>query len=651
MIKLKVSFQVIINDMNYYQVAISAKLKLINGELPIYRCSDVLPAGEIVSANYGRKKVVGVVIDKSAKPKFGTKALVPLGFKLNKNSLSLAKKIASYYGCSIHQVINLFIPASIDKKFKPPEPGSEAEFKPQVSKPLTAEQSEVLEQIINSDKQTFVLRGQTGSGKSYIYLKLAEKIVKEGKSAVILTPEISLSPQLVELFSKHLSVPVITLNSQMTAAKRREAWLRISKLKSVVVIGPRSALFSPINNLSLIVIDEFHETTYKNDTQPKYNTQVVASMLANVSGAKLILGSATPRIQDYWLAQQKDAPILEMSKKSASKIEFIFVDQNDKNQFTKSKILSNLAIETIKLNLAQNLQTIIFHNQRGTARSLLCAKCDWVYSCSSCGSRLVFHKQEIGAEHFFCHLCAKKYPLVTTCELGHTDIRLVGFGTKRIVDEVARIFPEAITYRMDTDQVELTSKLKDIENNQVQIVVGTQMLAKGHNFKNLRTVIIPQADTGLSHPDFTAQEKTYQLLHQVIGRVGRFNIDGQIIAQTYSPKNKILNLAANGSFQDFYDYEIDERRLSLMPPFCFALKISVAYKKESYAKEKLEQFIAGLDENSFRFLGPSPAFQKKVGGSFKYQVIILASNRALLSALVAKIPTNFNFDIDPINFL
>lgn len=640
--------------MNYYQVAISAKLKLINGELPIYHCNDLLPTGQIVSANYGRKKVVGVVIGKSSKPKFKTKALVPLGFKLNKNSLGLAKKIASYYGCSIHQVINLFIPSSIDKKIRPSKLEAEAEFKPQISKPLTAEQRDVFEQITNSDKQTFVLRGETGSGKSYIYLKLTEKIVQEGKSAVILTPEISLSPQLVELFSKHLSVPVITLNSQMTAAKRREAWIRISNLKSVVVIGPRSALFSPINNLSLIVIDEFHETTYKNDGQPKYNTQVAASMLASIGGAKLILGSATPRIQDYWLAQKKDAPILEMSKKSNSKIEFIFIDQNDKNQFTKSKILSNLAIETIKLNLGQNLQTIIFHNQRGTARSLLCAKCDWVYSCSSCGSRLVFHKQELGAEHFFCHLCAKKYPLVTTCDAGHTDIKLVGFGTKKIVDEVTRIFPEAITYRMDTDQVELASKLKDIENNQVQIIVGTQMLAKGHNFKNLKTVIIPQADTGLSHPDFTAQEKTYQLLRQVIGRVGRFNVDGQIIAQTYSPKNKILNLAVSGSFQDFYNYEINERRLSLMPPFCFALKISVAYKKESYAKQKLEQFIAGLgksSKNSFRFLGPSPAFQKKVGGNFKYQVIILANNRNSLLGLIAEMPANFNFDIDPINFL
>lgn len=635
--------------MYYYQIAISAKFKLINGNLPTYHSANRLNCGQLVTTSYGRKKVIGVVVNSTAKPKFKTKELKMVNFKLAENNLILAKKIADYYACSLHQTIGLFLPPAIHKKFKI----KDAKIKKiKTSKPgiLTESQFNVFNEILQSAQKTFLLQGETGSGKSYIYLHLARKLSLKGGSSIILTPEISLSPQLVELFEKHLEVPVIALNSQMGQMERRESLLKVAELDTCVVIGPRSALFSPINNLRLIVIDEFHETSYKNDNHPKYNTQVVASMLASICQAKLILGSATPRVQDYWIAKKKNIPILQIARRSESKVNIKFIDQNNKLLFFKSKILSQNAITAITDNLTNNLQTIIFHNQRGTARSLLCSKCDWVYSCDSCASRLVFHKQPED-EYFFCHLCTRRYPSPTSCEFKHLDIHLVGFGTKKIADEVSRIFPGVEITRMDTDQKELILNISKIKNNKVKIIIGTQMLAKGHNFKYLKTVIIPQADTGLGHPDFTAQEKTYQLLHQVIGRVGRFNTDGEIILQSYNPKNKILSLATSGSFNNFYDYEIKERMLSLMPPFCFALKISVAYKKESYAINKLNEFIETLNKNEVRCLGPSPAFQKKVSGKFKYQIIILSKNRSNLTKILNSIPTSFNFDIDPINFL
>jgi primosomal protein N' (replication factor Y) len=231
---------------------------------------------------------------------------------------------------------------------------------------------------------------------------------------------------------------------------------------------------------------------------------------------------------------------------------------------------------------------------------------------------------------------------------------LVGFGTRKIVEELSKLLPSVEILRIDTDQKNIEEKLSLISNGQAEIIVGTQMLAKGHNFENLNLIVVPLADTGLGSYDFTAPEKTYQLLHQVIGRVGRFNHPGEVIIQSFNPNNKIVQLATNGNFEQFFDYELEERRLSLMPPFSFALKVSVIYQSEDYAHRKLEEFISKLKTNGIskiRVLGPSAAGQKLVSGKHKVQIVVLSPRRSILQDVIKHLPQNFSFDIDPVNFM
>jgi primosomal protein N' (replication factor Y) len=644
-----------IKNQFYYQIAVASKnVQLIDNQLPVYHSEEELESGQIVSLTYRNKKLVGVVIEPAKKPNFTTKPVQKTEFKLNQNTINLAVEIAKFYCINLNQAISLFVPSDITVKLRSAVEAEDKKSKNQKFElKLNSDQQKALNLIKKSEGGTVVLAGETGSGKSYIYLKLAAEAIERGKSAVILTPEISLSPQMINLFERHIDAPVFHVSSSMTNAQRRKVWQQAYKEPRAVIIGPRSSLFLPINNLSLIVIDEFHESTYKNDSTPKYNTQTVASMLSRISSSKLILGSATPKVQDIWMAEKKNIPIIKLGKQFKNKTNLSLVDSNYQAEFIKSKIFSETALSKISSALKQKKQVLIFHNQRGTSRALICTECDWIYKCPNCAAKLVFH-QTAQNQIFKCHTCDKIYPIVTRCSNKHENVKLVGFGTRKIVEELSKLFPSVEVLRIDTDQKNIEEKLSLINNNQAEIIVGTQMLAKGHNFENLSLVVVPLADTGLGSYDFTAPEKTYQLLHQVIGRVGRFDHKGEVVIQSFNLNNKIIQLATTGDFEQFFDYEIEERRLSLMPPFSFALKVSVIYQNEDYAHRKLEQFISKLRADGIskiRVLGPSSAGQKLVSGRHKVQIIILSSKRAFLQDVVNRLPQNFNFDIDPVNFM
>jgi primosomal protein N' (replication factor Y) len=640
-------------DLFYYRVAIASKnIKLINDDLPVYHSYVSLGVGQVVTLSYRKRKLKGMIIKEAAKPKFNTKPVEATRFKLSGSTIELARQISEFYCVDMNQAISLFVPSDVNVASKP-ESRSTVKKQTVNNFKLSVKQEEAFNAIKDSKSNTIILAGETGSGKSYIYLSMVMETIENGGSAIILTPEISLSPQMIDLFKSHVSAPIFHISSSLTKSQRRRVWQEVYNSPQAIIIGPRSSLFLPVNNLKLMIIDEFHESTYKNDSAPKYNTQAVASLLSGISNARLVLGSATPRVQDVWIAKKKNIPVIKLPKPKVNSTNLSLINQNDNTEFTKSKILSNTAVNKIKLALNNRNQILIFHNQRGTARALICTKCEWIYKCQSCGSNLIFHHTK-NIQTFSCHTCSKTYNLKARCANGHDDVKLIGFGTKRIVEELKRLFPESNIIRIDTDQKNIEEKLSLINQNKVEIIVGTQMLAKGHNFKNLTLVVVPLADTGLGSYDFTAQEKTYQLLHQVIGRVGRFDHPGEVVLQSFNPYNKIIQLASNGSFEQFFDYEIRERQLSMMPPFSFALKISVIYQKEDYANTKLKEFISKLDNqltSNIRILGPSPASQKLVSGKHKVQMIILSQHRIILQKIIYLLPYNFNYDIDPVNFM
>jgi primosomal protein N' (replication factor Y) len=645
----------------YYQIVVVANnIRMINGKLPTYYSDEKMCVGAIVKVDYSGRKMSGVVFSQVKKPKFETKPIETTKFKLQNWQIEASEKIASFYCTPINQVISLFLPGDLHVKSRDSS-ASEAILKKNDSESsilklkLNNHQKKALSLIKNSSSSTFIIEGETGSGKSYLYLQMVIDALQSGGSVIVLTPEISLSPQLIKLFELHLDIPIFHVSSNLTKARKRKIWQQVNAAEQAVIIGPRSALFMPAKNLKLVIIDEFHESTYKNDSAPKYNTQVVASIITQLLGGKLVLGSATPRIQDIWMAEKKHIPIIKLSKfkDKSPLVEIDIVDQNNKLEFKKSRIFSDLSLTKIKATLQANRQVLIFHNQRGTSRALICSECDWIYRCKYCDSRLVFH-QVTEKQFFSCHTCARNYNLVTKCDSGHQSVKLIGFGTRKIVEEISRLMPGTDIVRVDTDQKDVTETLNLIKSSQAQIIVGTQMLAKGHNFENLSLVVVPLADIGLGSTDFTAPEKTYQLLHQVIGRVGRFDHPGQVVIQSFSPNNRIIQLATKFKFRDFYDYEIKERRLSLMPPFSFALKVWVIYASSDYAVKKLNNFTSKLNKigiGNIRILGPSPATQRLVSGKHKIQIIILSTSRSELQTIIEHLPANFNFDIDPVNFL
>jgi primosomal protein N' (replication factor Y) len=525
---------------------------------------------------------------------------------------------------------------------------------------LNSEQAAAFQTM--SEPGTYLLHGRTGSGKTRLYAALAQQQLQHGRSVLILSPEISLTPQLVENLERMLGVQAIVLHSKLTAKQRGEAWSHIARsTEPLLVIGPRSALFAPLRDLGLIVIDEAHEPAYKQEQQPYYYTPRVAAKLAQLHNAMLLLGSATPPVSEYYLAQQKRRPILTLQTIATGQptaMTQTLVDIKDRTAYTqKSPHLSDPLIRALRLALERGEQSMLYLNRRGTARLSLCQNCGWQAECPHCDIPMTYH----GDTHtLICHTCGTREQSPTACpSCGHADIVLRTAGTKAITDEVTRLFPEARVQRFDTDNLKaerFEQHYKNIFEGKVDILVGTQLLAKGLDLPRLTTLGIILADSSLSIPDFTAQERTYQLIQQVIGRIGRGHTpQATAIVQTYNPESVTLRAALNNDWETFYTREIAERRQFNFPPFSHLLKL-VCKRKTAIAAEKAcgEQaaVFASLFGNSLQIDGPTPAFHEKSGGYYHWQLVLRASKRSTLLAALDHMPkSGWAYDIDPINLL
>jgi primosomal protein N' (replication factor Y) len=522
---------------------------------------------------------------------------------------------------------------------------------------LTSEQTLALDTM--NEPNTYLLHGKTGTGKTRLYIELALKTLEANKSSVILTPEISLTSQLAESFKNIFGERVIVMHSKQTPLERRKAWLQCLLAEHpVIVIGPRSALFAPLNNLGLIVLDEEHENAYKQEQAPHYVTGRVAAYLASLTKSSLVLGSATPLVSDYYLAQQKNKPIIELNKLAQPHnhpdAEIVLVDRKDHSLFNRSSYLSQTLINEIEGCLSRGEQSLLYLNRRGTARLVMCENCGWQAVCPNCDIPLTYH----GDKHQVrCHSCGYHNVAPISCpSCSKPDVVFKTAGTKAIADEVLRIFPNARIGRFDTDNSKAESfeqKYLEAKEGKIDILIGTQMLAKGLDLPKLSLVGILLADTSLYIPDFTAQEKTFALINQVIGRIGRGHVTGKAIIQTYHPENKIINFAINKDYKNFYKEELESRKEFLFPPFCYLLKLSVrraSLKGAETAAQKLKAAIAssGL---KIRVEGPAPSFHERFQGKYQWQLIVKSVSRSELIKVVAILPPNWTYDIDPVDLL
>lgn len=624
---------------------------------PLTYGSDLsLKPGQIVMVPLRAKLAMAVVHAVVPKPKFAVKqiATVPDIPPVPLSLLSLLEWMKEYYPAPLGMTAQLFLPGSLPGTKQAHATTTKVKSAEKLP-PLTRDQRLALDNVKASGLH--VLHGETGTGKTRVYIELARKNIAQGKSCIILVPEIGLTSQLADIFRDSFGDRVVVMHSGLTNAARRDAWYWIlNQHEPLVIVGARSALFSPLKNVGLIVVDESHETAYKQDQAPYYHATTVAAKLAAIHNATLVLGSATPLASDYYIAEAKKRPIIRMTQVAAgaNDTSINVVDLKDRSQFSKSPYLSNGLIECIKEKLQKGEQTLLFLNRRGTARVVFCEKCTWQAACPHCDLPLVYH----GDRHIMrCHSCSYTSSTPGSCPQCHSaDILFRSVGTKAIVLEVERLFPEAHIMRFDTDNKKserLEAHYGAVHSGQIDIIVGTQTLAKGLDLPKLGLVGIVVADTSLYFPDFSAQERTYQLLSQVLGRIGRGHRQGTAIIQTYSPDSPLLQAIVHKEWDNFYNAELAERRTFIFPPFCYLLKITCKRASSQAAQKAAEAFAAQIrtQKHNITIEGPAPAFHEKVQNKFVWQLIIKSKRRTDLTAIIRQLPNGWSHDIDPMNLL
>lgn len=643
--------------MHYFEVA-PARYTGMSHEAFTYHFPEPLCPGRLVVVPFGKKQLTGVVMSSVSKPKFETKSITQILDMpaLPSYQVELAIWMSEYYASSLGQVWQTFLPAGLTTKRRT-DKAAAAGFKlPKTEITLLPEQLKVIRDITASPHTSHLLQGITGSGKTRVYIELIRATLKAGKSGIVLIPEIALTPQSVAMFETEFKDQILLTHSALTPAQRHKVWLKALTAESPkVVIGPRSALFMPLPSLGLIVVDESHEPAYKQEQHPRYHASSTAAKLAQLNGAKLVIGSATPSLNDLYLAQAGKLKIHYLTRKvfSDQPAQIEVVDMRHKDLLSASSLISRPLLDALKLALSRGEQSLLFLNRRGTASSLLCNSCGWVALCPRCDLPLTFHADHM---RLLCHHCnAHQNPPAICPACGGSELRYVGSGTKRITAEVAKLIPEAKLARIDKDSADpsqLEALYGDLHQGKIDIIIGTQMVAKGWDLPRLSTVGVVSADTMLYVPDFTASERTFSLLHQVAGRAGRRQKSGIVIIQTHTPEHPTIRAAARDDYEQFAQGELKMRKLLAYPPYVYLLKLTCSYKSREAARSASEKMAQQLKGNSqVQVVGPAPGFYEQQAGNFHWQLILKCKNRLPLVLIAREIKAPWTADLDPINIL
>lgn len=503
---------------------------------------------------------------------------------------------------------------------------------------LNNEQNDVYNSIINSEKNNFLIHGITGSGKTEIYLQLVEKYINEGKEAIILVPEISLTPQTIDRFQGRFGKNIAVLHSKLNVSERADQWRLIKNKKVKIVVGARSAIFAPFDNLGIIIIDEEHESSYKSEKNPKYSAIEIAKIRAKYNNAKLVLGTATPSIRTMYEVENNKIKLLNLLNRVNGKNlpKITVIDMREELKSNNFSMFSNLLKKSIENAIKNKEQSILFLNKRGHTSFVFCRSCGYVHKCEACDVAMTYHKQK---DRLICHYCGRTAKKTTTCKnCGSKWIKEYGAGTEMLEEQAIEFFPNARIYRMDADTTTKKSDYSKVynmmKNKEIDILIGTQMLAKGLDFPNVSVVGIVSADVSLNIPDFRSGEKTFGLLTQVSGRAGRGDTDGNVIIQTYNPDNYAIKYAAENNYDLFYKSEIKERIIFNYPPVVNILYISLSSMDRSYAVRygqsimiKVNQYIRNHDINILEMSGPTPSIIERINNRYRFDIIVKSNNK------------------------
>jgi primosomal protein N' (replication factor Y) len=657
---------------------IALQQKVIEGkETLTYSVPDNLnlQIGQLVRIPLKKSFTTGIVWELHNNiPEFRTVAIQEIVSEkplLSLNQIEVAKWISNYYFCPLFKTLKLFIPKKILAGKPPKVRAKKAEQIIRSGiKTLTENQSQIFSAIIeNKDNQNkFLIHGITGSGKTEIYTRIADHFLSQNKQVLILVPEISLTPQTIEYFEKSLGIPAAVIHSKLSEGERCQFWNKIHSGESKLVIGSRSSIFAPFQNLGVIIMDEEHELSYKQDNAPRYAIHQVIDKIQELNPEiKIIYGSATPSVET---TERLANSTLHLKERIGISIlpEIEIVDMREEFHRRNSSIFSERLKEEIFNILKNKEQAILFLNRRGSASSVVCRDCGYKVSCESCELPMTYHLKTFGNPALICHHCGKISQPPTTCpNCKGANIRFLGIGTQRIEEDLRKEFPEARVLRADKDTTATKHGFKEIyhafREHKADILVGTQMIAKGLDLPKVNLVGVVLADIGLNIPDFRTGERNFQLMTQVAGRSGRASQKGKVLIQTYNPDNLTLTYVKNYDYENFFKYEITQRKLLKYPPFSQLAKIKIQNKSLITCKA-LSEKIHNLLENSAKELGlldnleitSYPGYIAKLRGKFQYIVFLKdISNTDLIHKVLEKLPKEYimtsdiKIDVDPIS--
>lgn len=582
-------------------------------------------------------------IDETVLPKLRAVVDVDRDVSLTEEMVRSALWMRGRYLCRYIDAIRCFTPAgsAAVRREKQDSLAGERGFAEPVES-LTDEQEQAVRQIDeaigNRQNERFLIHGVTGSGKTEIYIRAARKALEEGRGVIILVPEISLTGQIIERFLGNFGEDsVAVLHSRLSAGERYDQWKKIRDGKTRIVIGARSAAFAPVENLGLMVVDEEHESTYKSDFTPKYDTVEVAvkRLQDKDNRGVLILGSATPSVVTYSRAREGIYKLIELTKRynEVSLPQTEIVDMREEMKEGNRSVISRRLAGEMKRQLDAGRQVMLFLNRRGYSTFVSCRECGYVAKCPTCGLSLTYHRGGAdGAGRLVCHYCGHEETPPAVCpECGSSFVRYFGSGTEKIEETIRKLFPDNTVDRLDLDSVkkkgELKKKLKDFEKGRTDILIGTQLIAKGLDFKNVGLVGIVSADVSLNIPDFRSPERAFQLITQAAGRAGRGSEPGSVIIQTYSPEHYAVVMAAEHDYAHFFEAEDKFRRFMMYPPYSDLFQIVFTSKDREAAKagaEKWHSRIAALlpEDERRNLFTPQEAYMSKIRDTYRYSMVL-----------------------------
>jgi len=651
---------------------------------------DDIKVGSIVTVPFGKKKLRGVVKkiknDTKCHPELQREALgsskvfrgstevtlrrsrgfkikdiisVNPNFLISKAYLLIIDWISKYYFCTLGEALSLFLPPEMKNPRKQEVWSKKSKKSKKNFKKLNTEQKKIFtklkSKLVANDKKPALIHGVTGSGKTEVYIHLAHEILKVGKQVIVLVPEIILTPQTVERFREAFGDEIALIHSKISKSEKYHCYHDFYNGNKKIIVGPRSALLLPSNNIGLIIVDEEQEDAYKQDKNPRYNAIDLAEQIAKRNDALLVLGTATPRVETYHKSKVGIYDLFELKNRHNQLLlpPAEIVDLREEIKKKNYSPLSETMIENIENTIKKKKQVLLFINRRGTSTFVSCRECGYVENCPNCEIPLIHHINNHQSS-LRCHHCDFKKAVPTSCpECKSVKIKFFGSGIEKVEYEIVKLFPKAKIKRVDSETIKSSTDHKkfydDFKNHKINIAIGTQMLAKGFDIPGVDLVGIVSADVGLHMPHFRASEKTFRILTQVSGRSGRSHNVGKTVIQSYWPKSGAIEAASKHDYQLFYEEEIKHRKELGYPPFSQIIRVISENRSNDKAKKEIQQIVSDLEKENIEFIGPSLCFFQRLRGKWRYHIIIKLKNQKSKIKIMETFKKHqyLTWDVDP----